>query len=322
MERNIIPVIYACDNNIIKYLYVSLFSLLENKNENTLYKIYFLISNDVTDKSKKLIEKICNKYSGVSHSFIIINNEFKNARLNIPHITAPSYYRLLIANLLSEENEKAVYLDYDTIIEKDLTEFFNISLDENYAAGVCAIGIIASIPDRDYYKEIGITDLYSYINAGVMLLNLKKIRNDNKTEHLCKLIEKNLKVQDQDIINLSFKGKIKIVDFKYNFMAPYINKKEQNKNKCVVAYDIYGKDSVEQAQKSPVIIHYLNNKKPWDNKRLYYAGKWWAYANKSPLKFKLNIDYYRDIIFSYKTKNNHHILTVFGIKFKKHLQEI
>lgn len=317
MNNSVIPIIYACDDNIIKYLYVSVFSLLENKNENTFYDIFFLISKDVKNENKNLIEKLCSKYNEVSCHFIVMNDEFSNARLEISHITTPAYYRLLSADLLPKKYKKAIYLDYDTIIEKDLTEFFKISLDENYAAGVVAIGIVASLSNREYFEKVGITDLYSYINSGVMLLNLEKIRNDNMTKHLCNLVEQNLKLQDQGIINLAFKGKVKVIDLKYNFMEPYINDLEENINKCNVAYDIYGKHLVENARKNPVIIHYLNNKKLWSNKRLFYSVRWWAYANKSPLKFKLNFDYYRDIIFSYKTKNNHIVLTILGIKFKK-----
>ena len=63
MNNSVIPIIYAGDDNIIKYLYVSVFSLLENKNENTFYDIFFLISKDVKNENKNLIEKLCSKYN-------------------------------------------------------------------------------------------------------------------------------------------------------------------------------------------------------------------------------------------------------------------
>ena len=60
-------------------------------------------------------------------------------------------------------------------------------------------------------------DRFNYINSGVVLFNLKKIREDNKEQELNKFVnENNLYYPDQDAINAIFKNNILFLDNKYN----------------------------------------------------------------------------------------------------------
>ena len=51
--------------------------------------------------------------------------------------------------------------------------------------------------------------------------------------------------------------------------------------------DIYGEKILEDALNNPVIIHYVSDKKPWNDKTLWLAKYWLYYAKKSPLKLKM-----------------------------------
>jgi lipopolysaccharide biosynthesis glycosyltransferase len=60
-------------------------------------------------------------------------------------------------------------------------------------------------------------DRFNYINSGVVLFNLKKIREDNKEQELDKFVNENkLYYPDQDAINAIFKNHILFLDNKYN----------------------------------------------------------------------------------------------------------
>ena len=56
-----------------------------------------------------------------------------------------------------------------------------------------------------------------YINSGVLLLNLDKIRKDKKDKELNDFVNKNkLMYPDQDTINVVFKNNIYFLENKYN----------------------------------------------------------------------------------------------------------
>ena len=56
-----------------------------------------------------------------------------------------------------------------------------------------------------------------------MIMNLKKIRNDNIEQTMLNFSNKypNLSLYDQDIMNLTMYPKIKAISFKWSFLASY-----------------------------------------------------------------------------------------------------
>ena len=92
---------------------------------------------------------------------------------------------------------------------KDLTEMYNSNFDNNYVLGF--LGLISW--GLDYY---GIK-ANIWINAGVLLLNLKKIREDNKCFDLLNLTINGTKLfyEDNTVINLALYPKIGKLPIKY-----------------------------------------------------------------------------------------------------------
>ena len=95
-----------------------------------------------------------------------------------------------------------------------------------------------------------------YINAGVLLLNLEKMRECNTQSKFLELVSKNYHHMDQDIINVACEGKILFLDSIYNsFSFLKIN--------------------------NPSIIHFAggNDCRPWRNTMAKYSDEWWIYAS-------------------------------------------
>lgn len=276
-----IPIVLASDENYAKYMYITIVSILKNKNKKTFCDFYLLISKqfkeDITTKFKNL-EKL---YTNCKINFIEMGELFTSNTMKIAHITTPTYYRLKMADILPKNYKKAIYLDADVIVLKDLAKYFNTNLNGYYIAGVKAVGYIINTSNRSYYKNIGISDMSNYINAGVTLWNLDKIRKDNITPKLLELAKNNYNSQDQDVINLGFYKHIKTLPLKYNVMTTYktryIDGDTKVKNNF---YNIYSKKNVIEAINAPVIIHYADKTKPWngnvwlDEYWHYYATNW------------------------------------------------
>ena len=76
----------------------------------------------------------------------------KNVKINSSDLTSFSYYRLIVADLLPNNLNKCIYLDFDICVCKDLTELFIIDLKDNYIAGVVDPEYYFS--EEDNYKSI------------------------------------------------------------------------------------------------------------------------------------------------------------------------
>ena len=278
-----IPVFFATkDDQYINYLYVSITSVLINAETKTHYNFYILVPSDFSETTKKKIKQLQELNSNCSFSFINMKDTFKTANQTHEHVMYPTYYRLLIADLVPL-CEKCIYLDSDTLVLKDLSEFYNQNIEAYYLAGVKAAGY--QINALQNQIRLQLDDVSHYTNAGVLLMNLKKIRQDNLTQKFIELLENNYLDQDQDILNVACYKKIKNIHLKYNFMTKY----EKIFNKCTEV-GAYTESEIAEAMKSPTVIHYADKIKPWQKPDILFGHLWWQYARKTP--------YYEEILFN------------------------
>lgn len=251
-------IVFSVNNSYAHILTTVLTSILEN-NPQTAFR-FFIFTTDFSDENKRVIQKLKKRYAYFDVSYISPDVQmFKDVPTTIDYISKETYFRYMIADLLPDE-DKALYLDADVIVNQSLEKLYNTDITNFYAAGVKDLFI-----ERSGYKsEIDFSDEDLYINAGAILFNLPKMRQDKISQKLLTLTAEyaeKIKYQDQDIINLAFRDKIKEVDSIYNF-ATANAKKEKNK------------------RKSAVIIHYTGRIKPWHNESTHKLKKLWFKYDK------------------------------------------
>ncbi len=282
-KNNVIPVVLAADKNYSTQMYITILSAIKNKHPKTFYEFFCLIPEKFSKSVQKEFFKLKNEH--INLKFVIMGNLFQSIKMQISHITAPTFYRLVIADILQGYN-KAIYLDVDTIVLEDLTELFNTDLGENYIGGVHAASFVIDFErNKEYYNNIGMKDMSYYVNAGVLLWNLDLIRKDNMTEKMLELCKNTYRCMDQDLINLIFYGKIKHLDLKYNMMPSY-KRRFLDKADTEQFYKIYNKKEYTNAMENPAIVHYASDIKPWSHSDAGLEHYWHKYAIKSPLKIK------------------------------------
>ncbi len=283
--ETVIPVVLSSDENYAPYMYVTLLSVLENADKTSFLDFYLLVPDNFPCYLKSYFFDLQTRYKcskNFNINFINMGTAFSDLSQMISHITNPTYYRLKMAEMLPEHYKKAIYLDTDVIVEKDLSEYFNTDLGDNFIAGVKAAGYLIH-PDRKYYREMGLDDLSQYINAGVTLWNLEKVRNENMVPKLSELAKNNYRTVDQDVVNIAFYNNIKHLPLKYNLMTKYAPFDSSNSfYKIEDLTSIFGKNEIDEALKNPVIIHFASKIKPWNNEKAFMADIWWKYAAKTP----------------------------------------
>ena len=275
MKKNTIPVIFATkDDKYVNYLYITMLSMVKNAYETTYYDFYILVPSEFSAKTKKILNKIKSINKNCSINFVDVGNAFKDAYKTKNHISYPTFYRLLAANLL-KNIDKCIYLDTDIIVTDDLSDYYNTNVENEYLAGVKAPWYCQSSIQNA--ERLGLPDTLNYINAGAILMNLKKIREDDLEKNFIQLMDKKFDSQDQDILNYACFGKIKILPYKYNFMTKFGTDYRQ-----YIQDNIYTQTEIDDSLRNPVIIHYADKIKPWDNKNVFWGDIWWKYAKKTP----------------------------------------
>ncbi|MBO4815897.1 MAG: glycosyltransferase family 8 protein [Clostridia bacterium] len=211
-------ILYCGDNNITDGLIISILSLLKNIKEKlniyvltmelvTENKTYNAISNASIDYLDKIV-KSKNEKSFVKK--IDITNMYKEELpiKNMETRFTPYCMVRLFADKIQEIPDRILYLDTDVICRKDCLEFYNQDI-ENYEL----VGVLDFYGSHFFRNNIFKKD---YLNSGVLLLNMKKIKATKLFENCRKkCIEEEMFMPDQSAINKLTTAK-KIMPRKYN----------------------------------------------------------------------------------------------------------
>ena len=303
---NCIPVVLASDDNYAPYLGVCIQSVITNASAEKKYHIYIL-DGGISEHSKKLIYSLAKtqvKIEFISVDKILKYYNIKDFPLN-SHFTLPAYFRLFLPQLFPLL-DKLIYIDCDTVVLHDLSELYNTNISAYYLAAVQDITIASHTKNLEYYyKKLKISDHRHYINSGVMVCNLRKMRQEHLTQvFLAKLQEIGKPIfVDQDIINASCEGNILYLNQRWNYTwhLPF-NDKNYKQNLPPELRTAY-----LQAQAQPYILHFTSQQyKPWCRPDLPLSSLFWQYARQTP--FYEEILYQNILAFSLHNTNSKQLL--------------
>lgn len=288
---NIVPIVFAFDNNLILPACVCVSSLMMNAKEDTFYDIFILHSTHVALKKEEL-DKLPQNYKNCRIQYRQVDETFDSA-FEIRGITTPAYYRLLIPELVPEY-DKIIYSDVDVIFRSDLSDFYvNTDLTNYYVAGVSSLSHL--VPEyKHYYIEKLHLDPEKIIYSGNLIINSQKIKEDNLIPLFKEQAQNNYKFQDMDILNIVCKGKILYLSPNFCLSTFIFQASLYNQNALL---EFWNQSEIDNALKHG-IVHY-NGQKPWKGFCVNF-DIWWEYYRKSPFfdkKFYFDFFYYRLNIF-------------------------
>lgn len=255
---NHIPVLLCFDANYADYAAVATYSAHKNSKSNIVF--YWLFTPEVEERSKRLRESL--QKLGMRINLLVFDVSHLNHWKTGLHFTTASYLRLFAPDLLTNE-DKLLYLDCDTLVLTDVMSLYNTPLqDARFAGCIDETGGKTSRVPRVAGDK--------YINSGVLLMDLKALRNDGVVER-CKMLYEQFKNEitwpDQCLINKYAEGRKLILDPKYN--------------RQIFTFRIKASDfnDLTKPQNSS-ILHFVGGTKPWQSWcNPCIAEFWWAYAN-------------------------------------------
>ncbi len=270
MTDNLIHVCCSTDDQYAQYCTVMLCSVLENNKKNKI-SVHVLISH-LSYENKQLIMSLSERYDvtvelhWVNESLLNGVKFNKNRRLGVS-----AYYRILLSSILAADVVKALYFDCDMLVLEDLSDVYNLDIEEYAIAAVEDVWPIK----EEHRMQISLSYSGRYFNSGFMLINLKYWR-ENKIE--AKLIdfakqERNVFFHDQDALNKTLTHHCFFLPLRWNRFSIAYRPCRQ-----FVSYS----DWIEYKQ-TPAVIHFTFVR-PWQNLKSPYKRLYYDYVRKAGIQ--------------------------------------
>lgn len=255
----------------------------------------YLAYHDLKECDIERLQKIVSGFGKRLHP-LDVGGEFASKILNPGIYSYESYYRILAINMLPQDLERILYLDADMLIKKDLTEVYEMDMDE-----MCPFVVCEDIEGhkRGWYEQlldqVGTPRNCKYFNTGFMLMNLKYLRRRHSVGYILDAFYREAgryPYPDQDVLNHMYFDKVQYVPWSlYNLPPEWwkIDTEALSRGKIrfanyqEMAFDPQQRlvDVTLQIRDNAHIIHYLSFLKPWHwrDKQIYedvalYAGLW------------------------------------------------
>ncbi|WP_196598437.1 glycosyltransferase family 8 protein [Pectinatus frisingensis] len=255
---------YGLDNNAARMTGTSITSICENNKDKKF--VFHLLCNNISEENIHRFESLAQQYKiDINMYFLDIKSPLLRNLATTSVFPLPTWYRIFFPYAL--EIDKFLYLDIDIVCIADISELFNIKMKDSIA------GVVKDF-EQVCIKKTKMLKLrdYVYFNAGVMLINVEKWKNECLTEKLLSLIKIKPTLLDQDILNIVFSQKphFYLSDI-YNNIGLWCESEEVIKNKL----------------KEIKLIHFANHPKPWSilwqyEKRPYMENIYNKYEKLSP----------------------------------------
>ena len=199
-----------------------------------------ILDGGISSKSKRALSKlILSVRVHASLEFVPVDDSlFHNTTLG-PAKSHMTYCRTLLPRLL--DVPRVIYLDCDLLVFRDLSKLFDLELPPE--------NILAAVPDaetltlgddsRAIARAMNLPAGGRYFNAGVMLLDLDKLRRQNFTERSLEFFKNFIglyRFHDQSALNFLLNGKIADLPQHWNRAAWLFDEQASNTLDCVLHY--------------------------------------------------------------------------------------
>lgn len=259
-EKERISIFFSVDDAYVPYLTVAIRSLTDNASDEFGYDIYIL-TQGVSEDNRELVLGLSSENTNIE--FVRIGGDAGRVCKGLSlrdYYSAATYFRMLIPELFPTL-KRGIYLDCDVVVTGDISELYLADMGD---------ALIGAVPDEvvtgneifsRYVKTVICVEPGEYFNAGVLVMNLERMREVGFASQFDKLRSKRTfpVAQDQDYLNVLCHGKVKFIDTEWN-KTPF----------CQVP------------DHPPKLIHFKLDLRPWHYDGVPYGEEFWKYADKTP----------------------------------------
>jgi lipopolysaccharide biosynthesis glycosyltransferase len=167
----------------------------------------------------------------------------------VSRMTMATYSRLALPRLLPPDVKKVVWLDSDVLVTGDLERLWSTELGDSHLLAVQdpCVPFVSSRYGIRRWRELGLSERAKYFNAGVMLIDLDRWRQDEIGERAGDYLRGRggeVMFWDQEGLNAVLCGRWGELDVRWNYCLGLTRREKP-------------------AALEPSIIHFAGTLKPW-----------------------------------------------------------
>lgn len=213
-------IIFNIDNVYVRHMCVTMLSILDNNPYDNIR--FHIITYDLSVENRKYVSTLLQERLAEVRFYDVKVSDLEKFSIGKltgnSNISYATYLRLFIPDLLPQDLNKVLYLDCDIVVINSLQDLWNKDIQDYCLAAIDDYGKAQELGA----KRMGIESGYKYFNAGVLLMNIQKLREiclmDRVNEFL-KTDGMRILMHDQDILNgLLYKQRLPL-ETRWNMMC-------------------------------------------------------------------------------------------------------
>lgn len=278
---------FICDDNYCMPTAVCIKSIIDNYKSSETINIHVCTFGLNSVNVEKLRRMGTQTVKVVDHVFV--KKDFES-QLNLisqkSHVTPTALIKFELPNYF-HYLDTILYLDSDIVVKSDISELLHMEINDYYMAA--SFEFFEYLTRIQYSLKRAPSDDF-YFNSGVMLLNLKKMREDDISSLLWeyKLNKARTKLMDQESLNAICSSNTFHLPIKWNFNPIF-------KNQRYVKYinRVYDTDyqNITDLENDVRIVHYVGAKdKPWKYENARMRNYWYDCFVNTPFYCILQLE--------------------------------
>lgn len=282
----IVSVAISADQNYMTHFVALVRSIFANRVYNYHLEI-IVLDGGIHTLHKNLLTESLSEYKEYTIHYLNMSNCFNGLSVREP-FTKATFFRLALCDIL-QNHDKVLFLDTDMVVNSDLRALFQLDLTDKYVAA-CPDLIMRSFIAKnelvnpvtlpwsyvDYMKALlDMDDPEKYFQAGTLLMNLERIRQEDLSPLMIDDIQNNdYWYLDQDVLNKYLSKDSIPLSTRFNCteIPPSHSNFLSNKD-----YKMF-----EESLDNPLIVHYAGIAKPWLNNTHRHSLLYWMHLKGTP----------------------------------------
>jgi lipopolysaccharide biosynthesis glycosyltransferase len=270
-----ITVVSATDDGYAMPLAVTIRSALNHLATDRRLRLYVLDGGLSTANKARLLKSWDDPritVEWVAADMSLVGDLYISEQVNVV-----TYLRILMARLLPVEVTRAVYIDADMLVRRDLGQLWDEDQGSNAVLAVqdlaapfidasgslprfeeCAKHLCAITPIVNF-RDLGLSPDAGYFNGGLLVANIDQWRRERYAEQMLDILRthrQHILWWDQYALNVVLSGRWRAVDPRWN------------QNAHIYAFPSWRNSPLDretyfQLRRAPWIVHFCSPSKPW-----------------------------------------------------------
>ncbi len=245
-------IVLITDSNYMDFTRVAINSAKQTKCPASKYNFH-VMTLDVSEADINALKALEENNITVS---VLPQKEIDLFYIRDTHVSKTSLLKYYIPKTFPEL-DKALFIDSDVLVLHDLGEIYNTDIEGKY---------LAAVKDPSWFFEnmhvvdLPLAERGFYFNSGVMLMNLKKFREDNLEKALEDYTNNNYRTyMDQDALNVVVGNDVSLLPFEANSMNFFFEHIDMQ-----TLGEFYERDwqTYQDVFAPATILHFASSKKP------------------------------------------------------------